>query len=686
MRRMAKAVKNRKVALGVVVWAACMMIWAIMAMAEDGNEDYSPASGAGYQYHFTVLNETGEPVDLLFWGARDWDRSTNPVKLFTGSSSSAADAFFSPCWASGGGDNVDETLAAYSARHGLDSRRQDSARFYLNQKSSAFDERKGAVTVQTGGGNLGFNYWKPVFYPSHPYAFMMEYYGNASDLFAVVLKNDNASKHFIWAGKTLSRSPNHKGAEVWASTCRSIFYSYYYQCAYNSFLFSSNGGWYVNTGGGSDDLLWAMLAGVGYKQLSLVNNNGMDRDVKRKTSSGDDSNESLTDTYLTPLEMRNVLNYLYQSGYWYAGKTDDPPQWYGIPWKDHLKGTSYKSPLAEQRERRDRDGFNQRASISNGLFWLYAAQLLNNSAVFQLADSDVEVCSQTVKNQFDLFFGSHKNLYVCQANVLPDPPGRKIDRIGLITDGAHFPFEAYFNNPTIQPEWETSVNAKLPDDRFTWTYNTGVVLAALGESYQANPTDETAKTYLIQNGVDLANAALDKLSWQQQDSAIAPPGVICEIETEMRGFPITQGGIANSIIIFKGLFALFIGDFAEALSMALENGAVGDSDMDRVVTCYKRISGVIRGTSNFLWDKWRDKPIAGWVYPDYRQPDVDGNEYDMRTQNEITEGSAAAAHITAGRLGRLDATLMSLGIISNPDQYLIYPLPSPSESEAEGPQ
>jgi hypothetical protein len=661
---------KRKFGLVAIIWVACMLIGVAKSMS--------------YDYHFTILNKTGEPIELLFWDAKNWADSTDPVKLFTGSSDPQGSAVFDPSWAEGGGDNVDQTVSADCAgcRHGLNERHWHlRAKFSLNQKSSASE---GAVAVGTEGRRFADK--EARYYPSHPYAFMMEYFGNQSDLFAVVLKNDDTSKHFIWAGKTLSRSPNRKGDEVWASTCRSIFYSYYYKYAYDSFLFEPYSkqfgeGWYVNTGGGSDDLLWAMLAGIGYKELSVLNDNGMDRDVLRHKAPNfwgapDDSNQDLTDTYLTPTEMRNVLNYLYDSGHWYAGKRNNPPRWYGIPWKDHLGTTRYSDPLTRQQGYDDKDGFNQRASISNGLFWLYAARLLNDSPTFQLTNHDSNVCNRTLENQFDLFFGSLKKWYVCHENVLPDPPsGRKIERIGLIEDGAHFPNKAYLKNPkTVQPIWEKAkdLDNELPDDRFTWTYNTGVVLAALGESYLTDPTPEKAKRYLIADGIDLANAALDKLSWQKEDSAIAPPGVICEIETEMRGFAIRQKGIANSIIIFKGLFALFIGDYAQALYSALAAGNVGADDLEKVVKCYKRISGVLRGTSNFLWDKWGDRPVAAWVYPDYKPQPVPDNLYDMCKQNEITEGSAAAAHITAGRLAQMDVALTALHIIGNPDEYLIY--------------
>ncbi|OPY14153.1 MAG: hypothetical protein A4E69_01350 [Syntrophus sp. PtaB.Bin138] len=683
----------RKGNLGLVgsVWAACLLLWVAGPITGEAKADHSPLNKTNYDYHFTILNKTGEPIQLLFWGAKGWMDYTNPIKVFTGKSTSQASAFFEPCWLQGGGNNIDEALATHcaGARGGLDSPRSKTAQFYLNQNNPAFSANEGAVTVTTKNADWpikrqGFKYLKPQFYPSHPYAFMTEYYGNQCDLFAVVLKNDDTSKHFIWAGKTLSRQKNGRGEEVWASTCRSIFYSYYYEYAYDSFLFEPYGDWYVNTGGGSDDLLWAMLAGIGYKQLRVLNNNGMLLDVFRHIApekfwqTPKDSNRDLTDTYLAPLEMRNVLNYLYESGYWYAGKQDNPLRWYGIPWKDHLGNTKYSDPLSRQQDYRDKDGFNQRASISNGLFWLYAARLLNAPELFELTQHDSDICRKTIENQFDLFFKSHKKLYVCQKNVLPDPPsGRKIDRIGLIEDGAHFPNKAYLKNPeTETPGWEKAkdLQNQKPDDRFTWTYNTGVVLAALGESYLVDPTPAKAKRYLINEGVELANAALDKLSWQKADCAAAPPGVICEIETEMRDFAITDSNIANSIIIFKGLFALFIGDYAQALYRALADGNVAAADLEKAVKCYQRISGVMRGTSNFLWDKWGDKPIAAWIYPDYKPIPLPGNEYNLYKQNEITEGSAAAAHITAGRLARMDADLRVLGIIKNADEYLIYPI------------
>ena len=673
--------------LRIMMVVAVAMFFAVQ-IGSAGENLANSSNAPSFDYHLTILNLADEPVDLVFWGASGsgnyWEPSTNPVKLFTGSSAARASASFDPCYATGGGKNVDITMGA--ARHGLDTFPSESSlnwssEVLINQVNSAFNETEGRVLVQTMWGpattKLGFSLQEPEYYSSHPYGFMQEYYGNLSDLFAVVLSNDDASKHFIWAGKTLHHRKNGEGSQVWARTCRAIFYSYYYEYAYSDFLFVPKGGWYVNTGGGSDDLLWAMLAGIGYMELSSQNNNGMGKYIKRLTESSwfnADSNAALTDTYLNPTEMQNVLNYLYPSGYYYAG-IETPDQWYGIPWKDHLGGYDYRSSMTNQKTKKDYDGFNQRASISNGLFWLYAARLLKNKELFELSGQDVAVCRAAIDREYDLFFGAHKDLYICQSNTLPNPAGRKIDRVGLIEDGAHYPCQAYTKDPKLNPpKWEKQKSESNPDDYFTWTYNTGVALAALGESYLANPSPENARKFLVDSGIPLANAALNLLSWQKQDSETAPKGVICEIETEMRGFHISNSTISNSIIIFKGLFAIFIGDYAEALYEAIIDEHLSGDDLAKAKTCYKRISGALRGTSNFLWDEWGVAPISAWVKKDsalakdrHREDAIDA----IHTQDAITEGSAAA-HITAGRLAHWDRDLVMSGYIDNPDEYLVY--------------
>lgn len=91
----------------------------------------------------------------------------------------------------------------------------------------------------------------------------------------------------------------------------------------------------------------------------------------------------------------------------------------------------------------------------------------------------------------------------------------------MIEDAARFPGLAYVEGKEPKPTWEKAG----PGYYETWTYNSGMVLAALGESYMAACSSSAssvenaaaAKKYLIDNGIDLANAALDRLSWGDGD-------------------------------------------------------------------------------------------------------------------------------------------------------------------------
>jgi hypothetical protein len=356
------------------------------------------------------------------------------------------------------------------------------------------------------------------------------------------------------------------------------------------------------------------------------------------------------------------FQYLNDSGYYYCGK--EGGVWLGIPWKDHCdsyeRNVNYKSINFWQRASSEHDGFNFRASISNGLFWLYSARLLKHAKELRLGADEMGGLEDAIVKEYGLFFERCRKYYVCHENQPEFDPLHPVDRIGLIRDGVHYPQLCYVDgyNSCPDPGWE-----QRDGDFNTWTYNTGVILGCLGESYLADPSEWRATKYLLYNGLDLANAALDRLSWQNNENA--PKGVICEIENEVRDYAPNR-----DMIVFKGALALFIGDFAQALHDAIVNGHINTGkDLERAKRCYKRISGVIRGTSNFLAFEWGLSPPAAWVWHDspylIKHPERAGS-------NSITQGSAAAAHVTAGRLADWDEHLVNNNYITDPDEFLIY--------------
>lgn len=613
------------------------------------------AAWAGNDCHFTILNKTAGKVTLAFWGATGWASSTDPVRLFTGAATSGT-AEFDPYPAQQGEFNVGH------ARKGLNV--SGEGRLFVKPYDAAFDPSYGRFELAADGDG-DFVRVVPGYSVLDPLAILPEFFGNRKDLFAIVLDN----QYFAWAGMLLHNAGNGDSEDAWTNTLRSLIYSYYYKYAYGEeFLFNPpGGGWYVHTGGGSDDLLWATLAAIGYKELSSNYNNGMPKDVYRHQyyylKSYNDSNRGFCGEYITLADHRRCFVYLNDSGHYYGGK-ETPDSWYGIPWKDHSEGVTYfinyRSSLSDQRQSHEHDGLNFRASISNGLFWLYSARLLKHRDRLGLSAADVAALKRAVGDEYDLFFVNHKDRYVCHANDPEPDPAHPVDRIGLIRDGAHYPCRAYVDNPAIDPVWE-----QTGGDYNTWTYNSGVVLGCLGESYLAEPSPGNARKFLAANGLDLARAALDRLSWRTDGNA--PAGVICEIENEVRGIEPNR-----DMIVFKGTLALFIGDFAEALHAAAVNGHLSGADLEGALQCYKRISGAIRGTSNFLASEWGLTPPAAWVWRD--SPYLEAHP-DRAGSNSVTGGSAAAAHVTAGRLLEWDKDFVKRGIIDDPDEYLIYETP-----------
>ena len=406
---------------------------------------FGSTASADSDFHITILNKVGEKVSLVFWGASGWSSATNPVKMFTGSDGDAGTADFDPFPGLGG------TYDVGHARKGVSALLRGV--LWINHNTSLFNKDDARLGLETTVMPRRFLQPRGGYSSSHPFQLVPEFFGNDSDLFVTILDN----KHFAWAGILLHNAANDTGKEDWTNTCRSLIYSYYYKYAFRGFLFNPpHGGWYVHSGGGSDDLLWAALAAIGYKELSVKyrNKESMRADVytHRNLLNGGDSNRRFTKPYTDINTLKSWYAYLDLSGYYYAGIVI-PDEWYGIPWKDHSGDVNYKSPLDDQRDSSQHTGLNFRASISNSLFWLYAARLLKHRDELGLGNPEVELLEDTIGNEYGLFFEDHDDLYVCRSNANDPDPAHPVDRIGLIEDGARYPWLQIVDGPSETPKW-----------------------------------------------------------------------------------------------------------------------------------------------------------------------------------------------------------------------------------------
>jgi hypothetical protein len=382
---------------------------------------------------------------------------------------------------------------------------------------------------------------------------------------------------------------------------------------------------YASLGGGTDDLLWALSAGAMYKNIRLnhaMNCSQLNCDLVHKRDirdfiafAGSDNNVFVTnlngikhhDTgYLNLPFMLALYRYVNGTTNFSEPGVGSSSNWYGVPWKDHDRYNYYFNNCSSCWGRALLDGFRYRNSITNALFWFYSTQLLQSNLI-EISNENKSMLKDNIAYEYQFFFGS--------PNYFNWQYGSLISDIG-ISDGYKL------NN---------GVSSYI--DNATLSYNAGMVLGSLAETYLLDPTQENANKFLGA-GIFVLNRAIP---YFRKDGKIFEP-----ISAQYGGpWPLT-----DDRKLFPGIYATMLSVFGYALNDAIKKNYVitynnKSYNVEQVKFIYQDLKALVQNTADFIWSYYGEKPTAAWLAP------IDSIYLNNLDSDYLTKSAAAGVFIGA---------------------------------------
>lgn len=382
---------------------------------------------------------------------------------------------------------------------------------------------------------------------------------------------------------------------------------------------------YASLGGGTDDMLWALSAGAMYKHIRLkhpMNCRQLNCDLVHKRDirdliwfAGSDNNVFVTNLNGIKTYDTGYLNLPFMlSLYRYVNGTtnfSDPGvgsfnNWYGVPWKDHDRNNYYFNGCNSCWNQSTLNGFRYKNTISNGLFWFYSTQLLQSN-LDGISNENINILKNNINNEYQFFFGS--------PNYFNWQNGSLISDIG-ISDGYNLNngVNSYINNATL-------------------SYNVGIVLGSLAETYLLNSTLENANKFLGA-GIFVLNKAVP---YFKKDGKIFEP-----ISSQYGGpWPLT-----DDRKLFPGIYATMLGVFGYALNDAIKRNYIINYNnqtynVEQLKFIYQDLKSLVQNTASFVWSYYGENPTAAWLAP------LDSNYLNNLDSDYLTKSAAAGLFVGA---------------------------------------
>ena len=414
----------------------------------------------------------------------------------------------------------------------------------------------------------------------------------------------------------------------------------------------------INIGGGGDDALWALIAGTMYQDLRWNGKNANAQDdgyIEYDTKNlSKDSNDWVFESWLANKSGRSFLNYapkwynyfLKETRYAEAGIKPDPSgRFWGLSWHDHDIARGTGSEVTETFNYDEGTGevelFDFKNSITNSLWWYWNAILLRyKPGLASLGWINENTCMNQIKNEYNLFFE---------------------DETPNLTNGQFkFPHQYYtgleknivLDGPKIGNSHNPHLYSISENDQRKFTYNTGMVLAALGESYfslkwKNEGFSALSKDQVIERGIAMSIYGADLFR------RTSSPNTIWEYEYEGKGKPLDS---KDSNRVFTGILVLGFSEFGEALFDALVNHYDNlNENKGAARLSYAKMSILVKYTASYVHSTFGFVPPAQWIDSDKSGVDDD------------TKAKALILYISAYRFAKWDEELIKKGLFSASD-------------------